>query len=234
MNCCDNKPTRPTRPTTTPTTTARPCVAYLRVSTQAQGRSGLGLEAQRAAIAAVGCNLVGEFVEVESGKKRDRPQLRAAIAAARASGATLVVAKLDRLARDVAFLFELRASGVDFRALDVPDLNTLTLGIFATVAQHERELISARTRAALAAKKAAGARLGTPANLTAEARAKGRQVHSERAKANENTTRARTLAQMLRASGCSLREIASHLNASAHRTARGGRYTAEQVRRLLK
>ncbi|MEM4255677.1 MAG: recombinase family protein [Candidatus Norongarragalinales archaeon] len=230
MNCCD----QPTANPQTPATAQRPCVAYLRVSTQAQGKSGLGLEAQRAAIAATGCNVVAEFVEVESGKSRQRPQLQAAIAAARAAGALLVVAKLDRLARDVAFLFDLRASGVEFRALDVPELNTLTLGIFASVAQHERELISARTRAALAAKKAQGARLGTPANLTDEARKRGRAVCSERARTNENTARARTLAQMLRASGCSLREIAAHLNATHHRTARGGCYTAEQVRRLLK
>ena len=143
-------------------------VAYLRVSTQKQGQSGLGLAAQRAAVQAFPpvARLVAEFVEVESGKKNERPQLAAALALAKATGATLLIAKLDRLSRNAGFIFQLRDAGVDFVCCDMPDANTLTVGIFAVLAQHERELISQRTKAALAAKKAQGAQLGTPANLT--------------------------------------------------------------------
>lgn len=128
------------------------CIGYIRVSTQKQGQSGLGLEAQKAAIEAWANahNLKTVFVtEIESGKIKSRPGLAKAIEMARQSKAVLVVAKLDRLARDVRFLFDLRDSGVNFVALDLPEINTLTLGIFATFAQYERERISERTKAAL-------------------------------------------------------------------------------------
>jgi DNA invertase Pin-like site-specific DNA recombinase len=144
-------------------------VPYYRVSTARQGQSGLGLEAQRAAVAAFvadSAQLLGEFVEIESGKKNQRPQLLAAIAAARAAGATLLIAKLDRLSRNAGFIFALRDSGVAFVCCDMPDANTLTVGLFAVIAQHEREMISKRTIDALTAKKARGAVLGTPANMT--------------------------------------------------------------------
>lgn len=128
-------------------------VTYYRVSTQRQGRSGLGLEAQKAAaeqfLRQRGAIEVASFKEVESGKVNARPQLAAALLRCKQSHATLLVAKLDRLSRNAAFLLSLRDSGVRFQALDIPEANTLTLGVMAVLAQHERELISQRTRAAL-------------------------------------------------------------------------------------
>ncbi|MBN8906814.1 MAG: recombinase family protein, partial [Rhodospirillales bacterium] len=140
-------------------------VAYLRVSTARQGRSGLGLEAQREAVTAfVGARggklIAPEFVEVETGKRNDRPQLAAALKRCRTTGATLVVAKLDRLSRNAAFLMTLRDSGVSFVAADLPEANTMTVGVMAVVAQHEREAISRRTKEALAASRARGTKLG--------------------------------------------------------------------------
>ncbi|TJZ85784.1 recombinase family protein [Paracoccus hibiscisoli] len=139
-------------------------VSYLRVSTDRQGRSGLGLDAQRQAVADYlnggSWKLVQEVIEVESGGKNDRPQLQAAIEKCRAYGAKLVVAKIDRLTRDAAFLLNLRDAGIDFVAADMPDANRLTVGIMALVAEQEREAISQRTKAALAAAKAKGTQLG--------------------------------------------------------------------------
>ena len=139
-------------------------VSYLRVSTDRQGRSGLGLDAQRQAVADYlnggSWELVQEVIEVESGGKNDRPQLQAAIEKCRAYGAKLVVAKIDRLTRDAAFLLNLRDAGIDFVAADMPDANRLTVGIMALVAEQEREAISARTKAALAAAKVRGVQLG--------------------------------------------------------------------------
>src|SRR5262249_24383464 len=131
-------------------------VAYLRVSTQQQGKRGLGIEAQREAIARFIADrrrtlVAPEYVETESGADNDRPKLTAALRRCRVTGATLVVAKLDRLSRNAAFLLTLRDSGVPFVACDLPEANTLTIGVMAAMAQHEREVISARTVAALAA-----------------------------------------------------------------------------------
>lgn len=141
-------------------------VSYLRVSTARQGASGLGLEAQRAAVqgfaAAAGHTIVAELLEVESGGKADRPQLAAALATCRLHRATLVIAKLDRLARNVAFIANLMDGGVEFVACDMPHANRLTLHLLAAIAEHEREMISQRTKAALAAAKARGVKLGNP------------------------------------------------------------------------
>ena len=152
-------------------------IAYFRVSTERQGRSGLGLEAQRKAVADFlnggNWSLVAEFTEVESGKKNERPQLAAALAAARIHGATLVIAKIDRLSRNAHFLLGLKEGGVDFVAVDLPSANRLTVGIMALVAEQEREAISARTKAALEAAKARGTKLGNPNGITTEAQLRG-------------------------------------------------------------
>ena len=134
-------------------------ISYLRVSTKRQGESGLGLEAQRHAVAShiAGGRLLAEYVEIESGGRNDRPQLAAALAHAQATGATLIIAKLDRLARNVHFVSGLLESRVDFLACDLPMADKLTIHVLAAVAEHEREMISARTKVAMAAAKARGA-----------------------------------------------------------------------------
>jgi DNA invertase Pin-like site-specific DNA recombinase len=166
-------------------------ISYLRVSTERQGQSGLGLEAQRQAVETYlnggSWRLLAEVVEVESGAKSDRPELAKALALCKAHRATLVVAKLDRLARDAHFLLGLAKAGVDFIAVDMPAANRLTVGIMALVAEEERRMISARTKAALAAAKARGValggfrgRAGTPDD-TAKARAARARLADERA-----------------------------------------------------
>ena len=209
-------------------------VAYLRVSTPKQGQSGLGLEAQRFAVQAFvpTASLLAEFVEVESGKKNERPQLVAAIALAKAKGATLLIAKLDRLSRNAGFIFQLRDAGVDFVCCDMPDANTLTVGLFAVLAQHERETISKRTKDALAAKKARGARLGTPANLTPAATQKGRDRNQANAHTNEHNDRAAAHILLLREKGFNYSQMAEKLNALRFRTRTGKLFRAEQVKRL--
>ena len=141
-------------------------IAYFRVSTDRQGKSGLGLEAQREAVMKYlnggRWTLVGEFTEIESGKRDDRPELEKALAACKKQKAKLVIAKLDRLGRSLALIAALMESGVEFVVVDNPHANKLTIHILAAVAQHERELISERTKAALAAVKKRGKRLGTP------------------------------------------------------------------------
>jgi DNA invertase Pin-like site-specific DNA recombinase len=148
-------------------------IAYFRVSTDRQGKSGLGLEAQREAVLNYlnggSWTMAAEFTEVESGKHADRPQLAAALAACKKQKARLVIAKLDRLSRNLAFIATLMDSGVEFVAVDNPHANKLTIHILAAVAQHEREMIAQRTREALAAAKARGVKLGNP--RLAEARA---------------------------------------------------------------
>lgn len=137
--------------------TMKTFVTYLRVSTEKQGANGLGIEAQRTAVNGIikseAGTLAAEFIEVESGKKDRRPELAKAIQLCKQSGATLLIARLDRLSRNVRFLFEVKESGIDIKAADVPELNTLTLGMLAVLAQHERELISKRTKAALAERR---------------------------------------------------------------------------------
>jgi DNA invertase Pin-like site-specific DNA recombinase len=210
-------------------------VAYYRVSTAKQGQSGLGLEAQRAAVVAFvkdAAGIIQEFVEVESGKRNDRPQLAAAIDYAKKKGATLIIAKLDRLSRNAGFIFALRDSGVDFVCADMPDANTLTVGIFAVLAQHERELISSRTKAALQAKIKQGHMLGTPANLSDAARSKGQAVVRQKAAANENNRRAAALVAVYRGQGMGWSAIAEALNKAGFRTSMGKQFQAVQVQRI--
>jgi DNA invertase Pin-like site-specific DNA recombinase len=215
-------------------------VAYIRVSTAQQGRSGLGIEAQRAAIArfveAEGCEVLAEFVEVETGKGADaldrRPQLAAALAAARKGKAAVLVAKLDRLSRDVAFISGLMASRVPFIVAELgADADPFMLHIYAALAEKERSLISDRTRYALAAKKAQGVKLGNPVNL-AEAGAKG--AEAQRADADAFAANVLPIVREIQAAGAtSLRAIAEALNNRGIRTARGGDWHSSTVRNLL-
>lgn len=217
-------------------------VAYFRVSTARQGTSGLGLAAQKAAVEALcaqrGWQLVAPpYQEVESGKRSDRPELTKALERARLTGARLVIAKLDRLSRDAAFLLTLQNSGARFVAADMPDANDLTVGIMALVAQQERQFISERTKVALAAAKARGVRLGNPNGAAPLRRAgKGTSAALEVVTANA-TVRAeglRETVQSLQAGGVTtLGGIAAALNNQGIVTPRGGRWHASSVRNLV-
>lgn len=216
------------------------CVAYYRVSTARQGQSGLGLEAQQRAVADYlnggRHKLVETFTEVESGKRKNRPELAKALAACRLHKATLVIAKLDRLARNVAFTSSLMEAGVDFVAVDFPQANRLTIHILAAVAEHEAAMISTRTKAALAAAKARGVKLGNPQNLSDDARRKGRAVSigTRRANAAKRAADVLPAIEAARDNGAtSLREIAGALNAQGITAPRGGRWAAAQVRLVL-
>ncbi len=216
-------------------------VSYLRVSTVKQGVSGLGLEAQRAAVgsfARAGSHtIVSEFVEIESGSKAARPQLAAALTACRLHRATLVIAKLDRLARNVAFIANLMDGGVEFVACDMPHANRLTLHLLAAIAEHEREMISQRTKAALQAAKARGARLGNPngaAGLLDGCRAAAeRSVAVRRAKAAQHAAAVGPLLEELTARGLGRAVLAAALNERGVPSASGASWYPEQVRRTL-
>lgn len=212
-------------------------VAYYRVSTQAQGRSGLGLEAQRAAVLQYlrGALPLAEYTEIESGKVNSRPELARAMQHCRLTGATLVIAKLDRLSRNAAFLLSLRDSGIAFIAADMPDANALTVGILALIAQHEREQISARTKAALAAARARGARLGNPNGTAAIRRAGKGNAAALAARRSRLIRRARELAALVaetRHLGVS--GMADEFNRRGIRTPRGGQWHRTSIKRLLK
>lgn len=215
-------------------------IAYYRVSTAKQGQSGLGLEAQREAVRAYlagkGWPPLAEFVEVESGRRNDRPQLQAALAACRSRGAVLVVARLDRLARNAGFLLTLRDAGVEFIAVDLPHANRLTVGIMALVAEEEARAISARTKAALEAARARGVKLGGPVNGTPDhMRAIGAVgVEAVRAAADMRAGRLAETVAAIQAEGITtLKGIADRLNREGYETPRGGVWTATQAGRLL-
>ena len=214
-------------------------VLYFRVSTDRQGASGLGIEAQRAAVAGFlnggAWRVAAEFVEVESGKNNDRAELAKAIKACRVYGARLLIAKLDRLSRDAHFLLGLEKAGVDFVAADMPNANRLTVGIMAMVAEEERRMISARTKAALAAAKARGTKLGGYRGTGAiDDAGRAISVAVRQAKRQERSADLAPAVADLRAAGAtSLREIAAGLNKRGIPTARGGQWSAVQVKRML-
>lgn len=214
-------------------------ISYLRVSTDRQGKSGLGLEAQRTAVTDFlnggSWKLIKEFVEVESGKRADRPQLEAALAACRLHGAKLVIAKLDRLSRDAHFLLGLDKAGVDFVAADMPNANRLTVGIMAMVAEEERRMISSRTKAALAAAKARGTKLGGNRGVKPTAKMREMSTSALQQRADARAADIAPTVKALQAAGAtSLRAIAAGLNAQGIPTARGqGVWSANQVARVL-
>jgi DNA invertase Pin-like site-specific DNA recombinase len=203
-------------------------IAYYRVSTDRQGRSGLGLEAQRAAVgrylAGIGGILIAEHTEVETGRRNDRPELQKALAACRKHKARLVIAKLDRRSRNLAFIATMMDAGVEFLACDNPHATRLTLHILAAVAEHEREMISARTKAALQAAKARGVRLGRNAERLAPA---------NRAAALDHANQIKGVLAQLAGSGMTTREIAAELTARGITTPRGGRWHPQTVRRVM-
>lgn len=218
-------------------------VSYVRVSTGKQGRSGLGLEAQRASIAQYlnggPWELLQEFQEVESGKDADRPQLHQALNLCKLTGATLLIAKLDRLSRDLHFIASLQKAGIDFVACDMPQASPFTIHIYAALAQQERQFISERTKAAL---EAAKVRLGVERhtrtnNATQEGRLKGAQKATEARQEKADRYAAGVLPVILqcKAEGESLRQIAVTLNTRNILTARGiaGKWSAMKVKAIL-
>ena len=226
-------------------------VAYYRVSTEGQGRSGLGLEAQRAKVASLcngrGWSIIAEFTEIESGKRDNRPELEAAKHRAKVTGAVLVVAKLDRLSRNVAFLASLQDSGTRFLAADMPEANELTVHIMAAMAQAERKAISTRTKEALAAARQRGTRkdgepfkagrLGNPngaASLRRAGKGNGAALEAVKAGAAERASDLAPIVADIQAGGAtSLPAIARELNERGIVTARGGVWHPSSVRNLL-
>lgn len=216
-------------------------VAYLRVSTQKQGYSGLGLEAQREIIHNYlrEKKPIFEYVEVESGRKTDkgRPKLKEALSQCRTHGAKLIVAKLDRLARNVSFLSALLESDVEIIFCDFPQANKMVLHILASISQYEAELISTRTKQALAAKKARGCKLGNPEHLLdkhTEAIANSNATNRKKAANNPNNKRAVAMLKVLAAQGMTLTEMTDKLNNEGFVTSKGYQFRPSQVFVLLK
>lgn len=214
-------------------------VTYLRVSTDQQGRSGLGLEAQRESVRAylggIPSTSVGEFMEVESGRKANRPELMKAISMCRIYGAVLLVAKLDRLSRNAHFLLGLKEANVDFVCCDSPNANRLTVGIMAMVAEEEARLISVRTKAALEAAKRRGVKLGRP-NLSREASALGAAA-SATSRSERSRQRALDIKpvidEIVERGFSTSAEITRELNVRNIPAAQGGAWTITQLQRLL-
>jgi DNA invertase Pin-like site-specific DNA recombinase len=215
-------------------------VSYLRVSTQRQGKSGLGLEAQREAVSTYlnggSWSLIAELVEVESGKRSDRPKLAEALRLCRLHKAVLLVAKIDRLARNVAFISALMEGGVKFVAVDMPEVNEMVVHILASVAEGEARAISARTKAALAAAKARGTVLGGLRWDITRVGAQGRKAALQTRQENAAKYRADVLPviqEKQRQGASSLRQIAEALNADGTPARRGGEWSAAQVQRVM-
>ena len=213
-------------------------VAYFRVSTKRQGVSGLGLEAQEQCVqelvAREGLQLLASFTEIESGtRKAERPQLQAAVDLCREASAILLIAKLDRLARNVHFLTGLMESGIRFKACDLPEADSFTVHILAAVAQREAELISERTKSALASAKARGVKLGSPRGFAVGVQQQGPEARRRQAKAAyEGQGLVLDHVCTLRDAGLSYRAIADRLNSKGVRTRNGKLWTGVQVRRV--
>ena len=210
-------------------------VAYYRVSTQKQGNSGLGLQAQQNTVKNfIGTNnLLKEFTEIESGKNDKRIELLKAIEYAKNNNSTLIIAKLDRLSRNASFIFQLRDSKIDFVCCDLPEANTLTIGIMALLAQQEREMISERTKKALQAKKQQGFKLGKPENMTESARQKSIAVRKEKAINNIDNKKAISLIESMRRQNISFNKIAQNLNEYGFKTSTGKEFYSMSVKQLF-
>ncbi len=215
-------------------------IAYYRVSTDQQGRSGLGLDAQRAAVESFlngdGVEVLAEYVEVESGRKADRPELAKALAACRKNKARLVIAKLDRLSRSVAFIAQLMESGVDFACADMPTATPLTLHILAAMAEFEAKAISERTRVALKAAKSRGRKLGwsIPSRREEQARASANGAKAIRQNADQHAANVVPVIAAIRAAGVgTLAGVAEALNQRGIKTARGGAWHPTTVKNVL-
>lgn len=211
-------------------------VLYLRASTLRQGQSGLGLEGQRLIahrFLQPGDSILAEYVEVESGRKNERPQMARAIAQVKQREATLLVAEMSRLARSVYFTSRLMEERVRFKACDIPHADEFTINILAAVAQKAAKDISDSTKRGLAAKKARGFPLGKPENFTADSRAVGRAAVVANARAHVANKQAARLAGLLRQQGWTLVAIAHELNTNGYTTRRGKVFFTESVRRLL-
>ena len=214
-------------------------VAYLRVSTQRQGSSGLGLQAQQEIIRKHlnGNSPIAEFIEVESGRKSDRPKLHEALELCKKKKATLIVAKMDRLSRNVAFTSQLLDSGIEIVFCDFPKANRLVLTIIAAISEYEAGLIRKRTKEALQIKKEHGFKLGKPENLInnlEKAIANSRKTNMEKANNNPNNRRAVALLKNLVKTTSNLSEMARQLNDEGFVTSRGCKFTSKQVSLLLK
>ncbi len=214
-------------------------VAYLRVSTQKQGYSGLGLEAQREIIHNYlhDSEVIAEFIEVESGRHNNRAQLKSALSKCRATGATLIVAKLDRLARNLSFLAQLLDSDVEIVFVDFPSANKMVLHILGAIAQYEAELTATRTRQALAAKKARGAKLGNPEHLTDnldKAIEHSNETNRKKAQENPNNKRAVAMLRILVNQSMTLQAMADTLNDEGFVTSRGCSFSPTTIHKLIK
>lgn len=220
---------------------AKQYICYYRVSTKRQGKSGLGLQAQQTICAnfinSNGGNIIGSYTEIESGKNDNRQQLHNAITECKNTNSTLLIAKLDRLSRNVEFIFSLKNSGINFTCVDLPELNTMTLGIFSTFAQSERERISERITVALAEKKKKGIKLGKPENLQnnfEKAYSNSLVTRQNNAIHNENNKKAGLLIVSLRNSGKTWKDITDVLNDNGFKTRNNCIFQMTQVIRLYK
>ena len=212
-------------------------VAYYRVSTGKQGNSGLGIDAQRACVQSCipdGGQLIEEVTEVASGRSDNRPELLRALELCKERNACLIIAKLDRLARDVEYLYRIMKSGVKVQACDLPEFNTLTLGIFAAFAQYEAERISDRTKKALDAKKARGDKEWRVGGFTAEERAKSLSVRKENRRNNPDYQKALGFILLLRKDGLTWRDIAARCNESGFTTRTGAKILEGSAHRMVK